>query len=81
MRRNETRAFKDGLGAIGAKDLAHMLGVSLRHVRRLESAGRIGPEPVRLGRCVRYLTSQISAWLEAGAPDRATWLAEQGGDR
>ncbi len=60
--------------AYSAQQLADRLGVSLRHIRRLDSAGKL-PRPVRLGRSVRYLASEIEAYLEAGAPDRQRWEA------
>ena len=61
--------------ALSAADLARTLGVSLRHVRRMDSAGHL-PKPVRLGRAVRWALhgpGGIQAWLAAGCPDRATW--------
>ena len=54
--------------AIGASDLARRVGVSLRHVRRMDSMGKI-PKPVRIGKSVRWVVSEIEAWLKAGAPD------------
>lgn len=35
------------------KQLAHLLGVSERHVHRQKAAGKL-PSPIRLGRCVRW---------------------------
>ena len=58
--------------AVDARGLAEMLGVSLRHVRRMDSAGEI-PKGVRLGRAVRWSVEEIHAWLRAGAPDRKSW--------
>lgn len=58
--------------AITASEVAALLGVSRAHVWRLNAAGRL-PEPVRLGKAVRWLRSEIEAWLAAGAPDRDTW--------
>ncbi|MEK6677628.1 MAG: helix-turn-helix domain-containing protein [Planctomycetota bacterium] len=58
--------------AVDAKRLAKMLGVSLRHIRRMDSVGKL-PRAVRIGAAKRYLRGEIEAWLHAGAPDRATW--------
>ena len=58
--------------AISAKTLASMLGVSLRQVWRLNSAGKL-PQPVRLGGSVRWNRDEVLRWFEAGCPDRLTW--------
>ena len=58
--------------AIGAKRLSTMLGVSLRHIRRMDAAGKL-PRPVAIGRTKRWLVAEIGEWLGAGAPDRAAW--------
>ena len=55
-----------------AKGLADALGVSLRHVRRMDASGSI-PRAVRLGRVKRWRVDEISAWLSAGAPSREHW--------
>jgi excisionase family DNA binding protein len=60
--------------ALSAADLARRLGVSLRHLRRLNATGEI-PKPCRLGQSVRWPLAEIEAWLAAGAPDRETWDA------
>ena len=63
----------DGPAALSGRDVAECLGVSLRHIRRMESAQMLGPKPFRLGRCVRYDANEIREWVRAGCPDRATW--------
>ena len=63
--------------ALTAEELAERMGVSLRHVRRLDSSGQL-PKPVRLGRSVRWPVSEIEAWLAAGAPGREAWQAMKG---
>ncbi len=57
---------------LSAKQLATVLGVSLRHVRRLNTEGML-PHPVQLGRAIRWIEYEITAWLEAGAPNRNLW--------
>ena len=57
---------------VDAMSLASMLGVSLRHIRRLDSSGRI-PSAVCIGRAKRWIIREIEAWVEAGSPDRCTW--------
>ena len=58
--------------ALSAVDLAHNLGVSLRHIRRMDSSGKL-PGPIKLGASVRWPVAEIEQWLAAGAPDRRTW--------
>ena len=58
--------------ALPAGELASLLGVSLRHIRRMDASGKL-PRPVRLGHSVRWLAAEIEAWLVAGAPGRKTW--------
>jgi excisionase family DNA binding protein len=60
--------------AFSASELADRLGISLRHVQRLDAAGKI-PSPVRLGRSVRWPVAEVEHWLAAGAPDRKMWDA------
>ena len=58
--------------AISAMNLARLLQISLRHLRRLDETGKI-PRPIRLGGSVRWRSNEITSWLAAGAPDRRTW--------
>lgn len=57
----------EAVPALAASELAERLGVSLRHVRRMQSAGKL-PKPVRLGRSVRWDLATIREWLRLGAP-------------
>ncbi|MCY2945261.1 MAG: AlpA family phage regulatory protein [Planctomycetota bacterium] len=61
---------------VRAKELAKLLSVSLVHIRRLDSAGKL-PKPVRLGNCVSWRRAEIEEWLAAGSPNREKWLAIQ----
>jgi len=63
--------------AMSAQQLADRLGVSLRHIRRMDSAGKL-PRPIRLGASVRWPVAETEAWLAAGAPDRRAWQAIKG---
>ena len=63
--------------AFSAAELARRLDVSLRHLRRLDSAAKL-PKPIRLGRSVRWPVTEIESWLDAGAPDRQRWEAMKG---
>jgi len=55
-----------------AADVAGLLSVSLRTVRRLDITGRL-PAPLLIGRAVRWRRAEIASWLAAGAPPRSRW--------
>ena len=57
---------------LDANDLAKLLRLSLRSIRKLDRAGKL-PKPLRVGRAVRWKFDEIRAWVSAGAPDRQTW--------
>ena len=58
--------------ALSASQLANQLGVSLRHIRRMDSAQML-PRPIRLGRSIRWPVEEVHNWLKNGAPDRRRW--------
>lgn len=53
---------------LDVEQLADMLGVSTRHVRRLVDAGK-APQPVRLGRACRWPRHNVEAWIADGCPN------------
>lgn len=57
-------------------EAAQLCRVSLTHWDRL-TANKQNPEPIRLGRSVRWLRAELLRWLESGAPDRETWNTRQ----
>lgn len=61
---------------ISAKEAAQVLGCSVRHIERMDAAGRM-PAPVRLGRLKRWHLDGLREWLKAGAPSRAIWEARK----
>ena len=66
--------------AISARQLASMLGVSIRQVWRLNETGKL-PKPMRLGGSRKWLRKEIEAFLEAGCPDRESWEAMKANGR
>ncbi len=66
---------------VGHNDSAAMCGVSVASWHRLLAAGKIGPLPIRLGGRVLFSTSELSAWVEMGCPDRAEWQVRRQADR
>ena len=62
---------------INTVDLAAMLGVSPRAVRRLRAHGKL-PAPIRIGRRggrIVWRTAEIHAWRAAGSPSLEVWTA------
>ena len=55
---------------LDAAALGHELGLSLRTVRRLDQRGEL-PQPVTIGRAVRWRASEIRDWCNAGCPARS----------
>jgi predicted DNA-binding transcriptional regulator AlpA len=62
--------------AITARDLAEMLGLSVRQIWRLNSAGKL-PKPLKIGGSVRWKRQEVMNWFDAGCPDRRTWEARK----
>jgi len=52
-----------------ARELAAILHVSQRHVWRISKVGKL-PRPVKVGKCVRWLQSDIETWLDMGCPSQ-----------
>lgn len=55
-------------------ETARRMMVSVRHVWGMISAGKFGPEVIRLGRAARIRSDELSEWLAAGAPPRDRWV-------
>ncbi len=43
------------------------------------STGRIGPQFLRIGRCVRIRAKELQNWVDAGMPPRDKWIAGSNG--
>jgi excisionase family DNA binding protein len=56
------------------RELAGLLKVSERQVRRLDSAGKL-PASIRVGSAKRWRSDELDAWIGAGCPDRDAWNA------
>jgi predicted DNA-binding transcriptional regulator AlpA len=72
---------------IGARQAAALCSISLATWFRLRAAGKIGPEPVRLGGRVLWSLAELVEWTAAPRgpsgqlPDRGAWGALQAGKR
>jgi len=75
--RNETHQTTPERMTLPAVGVADALGISTRQIWKMLAAGRL-PEPIRLGRCVRWRLDEIRAWVAAGCPVRAEWEAQRG---
>jgi len=73
--RNEQIVEGERLG-LSAREMGVRLGISVRQIWRLNSAGKL-PKPVRLGGSVRWNREEILGWFEAGCPDRQSWEAQK----
>ena len=58
----------EGCLLLSVEQIAALLGVSTRTVWRLASTFRM-PQPLRLGRVVRWRSKDISIWVEAGCTE------------
>ena len=47
--------------------VADLFQITKRHVQRLVKQGRM-PRPVKLGRCSRWVKSDLIEWLKSGCP-------------
>lgn len=61
--------------------VARLLGISRRHAQALDSSGRLGPTPIKLGRSARWDVASIREWVAAGCPIRAKWVTMREGRR
>ncbi|HVA49597.1 MAG TPA: helix-turn-helix domain-containing protein [Pirellulales bacterium] len=64
----------DGELLIDQAELAEVLKLSLRSVRRMETAGELPPS-VLSGRRRLYLKNEVERWLKHGRPPRQEWEA------
>jgi len=57
---------------IDAKVMAELLSISSRTLYRLDDMQAI-PQPVRLGRLIRWRLAEVIAWIDSGCPQRRSW--------
>ncbi|HLN29673.1 MAG TPA: helix-turn-helix domain-containing protein [Gemmataceae bacterium] len=62
--------------AVGAKDLARMLGISVATFWRWDASGELGPPGLRKGGRRLWPLAEIRMWVAAGMPNRAAWVAQ-----
>lgn len=64
-------------GALSAADAAAFYGVSRSLWWKLHATGGV-PEPIRLGRRVLWLRSDLEHWERSGTPSRTRWFSARG---
>jgi len=57
---------------IDTKTFARLLSISSRHLIRLQSMKAV-PEPVHLGRRIRWRLAEVLEWIEADCPSQKAW--------
>ncbi len=69
---------KDRPLLLTADEAARCCGCSVRTWRARDRRG-LTPPPVRIGRSLYWRPKELAAWVEAGCPDRATWITQRDG--
>jgi len=59
---------------LDAGEVARLIGISRSNFYGLISSGRIGPEPIHLGKRTLWKRSELEAWVRADCPPREKWL-------
>ena len=59
-----------------ASDAAQRCNCSVRTWRTWNRSGRT-PPPIRIGRSLYWRPKDLTGWVEAGCPDRETWMARR----
>jgi predicted DNA-binding transcriptional regulator AlpA len=59
---------------LSTRAVAKILSLSSRTVHRLNSSGLI-IKPLRISGSVRYVQSELMAWIQAKMPNRSEWEA------
>lgn len=52
---------------------ANLLGVCEKTIYTMYTTGQM-PEPIRIGRLVRFGSRELAAWIDAGCPPRDEWV-------
>lgn len=74
----QVRALPGYLQTLSVKDLATLLRLSERQIRKLLAEQRL-PEPIRVGGSIRWRRSTVQEWLDTGCPTGPVPPAQQGG--
>jgi predicted DNA-binding transcriptional regulator AlpA len=61
---------------VGANRAAGLCGVCRRTWAKMDATGQC-PPPRRLGRRVLWSVKELTAWIDAGCPERDAWRPER----
>jgi hypothetical protein len=61
--------------AVGAEDLARLLGISVATLERWEASGELGPAGIKKGGRRLWPLAEVREWVNAGMPRREIWTA------
>ena len=70
----QTNQTQNEESLLSTRAVSKILSLSPRTVHRLNSSGLI-IKPLRISGSVRYVQSEIMAWIQAGMPSRTAWEA------
>ena len=59
--------------AVGFDGASKLLGISRATLHNHHNSGLLGPIPIRFGGRQLFSVRELSNWVEARMPDRATW--------
>lgn len=62
---------------ITQKEAAKVLRIGKTTYGIWKAQGLIGPEPLKIGRTIRYPVGEFLEWIEAGCPNRNRWQASR----
>lgn len=63
---------------LNAKESAIKIGIGRSLFYSLNSSGKLGPMPIKLGRRTLWSAKELENWVEAGCPCREKWLKIKG---
>ncbi len=66
----------DASELVDVRAVGRLLKCSTRHVWGLVATGRM-PEPIRLGRCVRWRSADLGLWVRRGCPNQEAFEVER----
>ena len=58
---------------LSADESANLLGVGRTLFYSMHSSGRLGPQPIKLGRRTLWHREELEAWTRAKCPPRQQW--------
>ena len=60
-----------------ATQCGQLMGLSRSMFYKMNEVGKVGPQPIRYGKCVRWSLEELRRWVRAGSPPRHLWVEMQ----